>query len=215
MQIARTDQKARMLDLVGKMMELFCEGKRDPERVLEVLQVIKDEEYGLRRLLGVGLPASTPFLEMLTIGDLSREKLAEEVVKLAGKKDFLVSDEARDIMTRQEFVTASRPDSIPLGFIHVGGLGFHGRELPLGSEVFARLEQFYDYCPAETGPQVYRKQKHCRFRSVFMKPIKGSDGRFRIFDLHGNAEDYVLSADPLDSPSPWSWEQEVIVQFRR
>lgn len=40
--VAKTDQKARLLDLVTSMLELVRDGKRDPEQVASVLQSIKD-----------------------------------------------------------------------------------------------------------------------------------------------------------------------------
>lgn len=39
-----TDQKARAFDLFGKIMEYFSEEKRDPEKVLDVLQIMKDKK---------------------------------------------------------------------------------------------------------------------------------------------------------------------------
>src|SRR3989338_3545012 len=41
---ASTDQKARAFDLFGKIMGYFSEEKRDPEKVLGVLQIIKNEK---------------------------------------------------------------------------------------------------------------------------------------------------------------------------
>ena len=42
--VASTDQKARAFDLFSKIMEYFCEDKRDAEEVLNVLQIIKDKK---------------------------------------------------------------------------------------------------------------------------------------------------------------------------
>ena len=39
-----TDQKARAFDLFSKIMEYFCEDKRNAEKVLDVLQIIKDKK---------------------------------------------------------------------------------------------------------------------------------------------------------------------------
>ena len=48
--VAKTDQKARLFDLWGSVVELVRGDKRDAESVAKVLQVIKDEQDFERQL---------------------------------------------------------------------------------------------------------------------------------------------------------------------
>lgn len=48
--IARTDQKARLFDLLASVSELVRDGKRDPKEVADTLQVIKNHRDFAKRL---------------------------------------------------------------------------------------------------------------------------------------------------------------------
>lgn len=48
--VAKTDQKARLFDLLASVSELVRDGKRDPKEVADTLQVIKDRRDFAKRL---------------------------------------------------------------------------------------------------------------------------------------------------------------------
>jgi hypothetical protein len=50
--VATTEQKARLLDLTTGVLELVRDGKRNPEDVLRVFQIIKEDRKFAERLLG-------------------------------------------------------------------------------------------------------------------------------------------------------------------
>lgn len=71
MTIATTDQKARMFDLTTAISELFRDGNRDAEPVLDVLQFMKNERDGAERLIAGLRRASeqeptTPTIELVS-----------------------------------------------------------------------------------------------------------------------------------------------------
>lgn len=86
---ANTDQKARLFDLQTTVSELVRDGKRDPERVADVLQVIKEKKNFAEILLPKA--ALLEYLGAVTIPATSekffaREKFVEDTSEKARVK---------------------------------------------------------------------------------------------------------------------------------
>lgn len=220
MAIAITDQQGnRMFGLVTGISELVRDGNRNPEEVLAVLQAIKGEKDGARRLLGnlkkeasIGERlANTPVWRTLTVGGYSREELP----KVVEQEKFLVSDLARELMARPEFTTSPAPYTIRLGRVRVGDLGFTARTYT--PALFERLAQYFDECPAETGPhlrRIYRDQPMGEWLAVFQKPIAGSDHVPAVFALHAHSHGLALNAHDARPEYGWNPGRELVVRLR-
>lgn len=86
--VATTDQKARMFDLITGVSELTRDGNRDFEEVLTILQIIKNEKNGPKRLLenlvvATAIPADNEVFELTLDGD-APENDPIEMVKRDG-----------------------------------------------------------------------------------------------------------------------------------
>lgn len=219
MAVAITDrQAARMWTLTTGVSKLVRDGNRDPEEVLAVLQAIKNEKDGARKLLdnlaaaSVGLAlVRIPVWRTLTIGGYSRE----ELLQMFEVEKFRLSAWARDLMERPEFTTSDRPYTIRLGRVRVGDLGF--TESPRTSELFERLAQHFDECPPETGPhlrRIYRDQPMNEWLSVCQKPIVASVGAPFVFGLEADSDGLGLLAHGAGPESGWDPGYELVVRLR-
>lgn len=71
--VAKTDQKARLLDLMTSVLELARDGKRKSDEVCDVLQVIKDRKDFVEKLLAPKAPASVPTKATPSVRSLLRD----------------------------------------------------------------------------------------------------------------------------------------------
>lgn len=76
--VAKTDQKARLLDLVTGVLELTRDGKRDVGEVADVLQVVKDDPKFARRLLSLNAKAIDNFFRITCEGSYKISELVRQ-----------------------------------------------------------------------------------------------------------------------------------------
>ncbi len=170
--IATTEQKARLLDIATGVLELVRDGNRDIQQVSAVFQMVKDDPSFYGKLFGKLFPRRFEVWKTITIGGVSKDEL---VMRLGD--GFDVSDWAKDIMSKPEFVTASKPHEVSLTRVKVRDLGF--KEAPTTTELFARIKEVGDLCPAEVGSHlrlVDKDQPKNTWYWVAMEPITDSDG---------------------------------------
>lgn len=84
--VANTDQKARLFDLFTGVGELVRDGKRDPEQVADVLQVIKEKKNFSEILLAKA--ASKPRLLLEMVGTTT---IAATTKKFVAREKFVVN----------------------------------------------------------------------------------------------------------------------------
>ena len=90
---ASTAQKARAFDLFGKIMEYFSEEKRDPEKILDILQIVKDKKNFAEMLLAKAAEKIGNVFEVVCQGSF----VASELVR-RGKYDWV-----NDLITDKRF----------------------------------------------------------------------------------------------------------------
>lgn len=115
----------------------------------------------------------------LTIGGVAKDGL---LLRLAD--GFFVSNWARDIMSKPEFTTLPESVEVQLTRAKVRDLGF--KKAPTTSELFARIKEVGDLCPAEVGPHIrlaLNDQLNGDWFSVAMEPITDSDGGRGVFSV--------------------------------
>lgn len=116
----------------------------------------------------------------LTIGGVSEDALAKQL-KDGGHS---VSDWARDIMGKPTFTTLPEPTEIELGWVTVRDLGF--TKEPTTEELFTRIKEVGELCPAEVGPHLRladKDQQRGTWYWVAMEPISDSGGSPDVFDV--------------------------------
>lgn len=148
----------------------------------------------------------------LTIGGVSKDDL---ITRLGD--GFYVSDWAKDIMSKPEFTTAPEPDNIQLVRIQVRDLGF--TDLPTTAELFARIKEVGELCPAEAGPHLrlaLTDQPKGDWFWVAMEPITVSDGDPHIFDIKRNDDGkrWLYAYDAV-SGSRWDLGDEIVFCLRK
>lgn len=114
----------------------------------------------------------------LTVGGVSKDDLVKHL-KDGGHS---VSDRARDIMGKPAFTTLPEPTEIELGWITVRDLGFATK--PTTDELFVRIKEVADLCPAEVGPHLRLADKDQQRGTCYwtaMEPITDSDGYPDVF----------------------------------
>lgn len=207
MKIATTDQKARLHDLVVSVLEMVRDGKRDILSVSDVLQTIKDDPNFPTRL-AAKRPGSWPLWRKLTIGGVASKRL-EEQLKDGG---FYVSERAGDIMTR--LAALAEPLELDLGRATVREMGFASP--PTTRELFGRIREVGDLCPAEVGPHLRladKDQPSGEWYWVAMVPIAGSYGHPRVFSVERDGGGLRRLYAPCVSPGD-RWRLEYMVVFR-
>lgn len=150
----------------------------------EVVQQIIDDPTGSGReftkflLNGGQVQAGLSVWKTISIGGVDIHGLQKQLKD----GDFYVSDWAKDIMSKPEFTTLTEPTEIHLARVRVKDLGF--KKEPTTAELFARIKEVGDLCPAEVGPYLrldLKDQPKGDWFWVAMEPIAGSGGDPRIF----------------------------------
>lgn len=148
----------------------------------------------------------------LTIGGVPTDKLLKQL-----GDGFFVSNWAKDTMSRPEFITLPEPTEIQLGKVKVKDLGF--TEMPTTTELFARIKEVGDLCPAEAGPHLRRADKDQPKETgywVAMEPIADSDGHPFVLrvdrDVDGGRWLFTDCADPDDR---WRLEREIVFRLSK
>ncbi|MBI4120113.1 MAG: hypothetical protein HY454_01475 [Parcubacteria group bacterium] len=143
----------------------------------------------------------------LTIGGVSKD----ELVRRLGD-GFYLSNWAKDIMSKPEFVTAPEPHEVSLARVKVRGFGFN--ETPTTTKLFDRIKEVGDLCPAEVGPHLRLVDKDQPKRTwywVAMEPITDSDGDPNIFDvLRDDGGRRWLNARYARPGRRWDLEDEIV-----
>lgn len=115
---------------------------------------------------------------VLTIGGVSKDALTKQLKD----EDYSISNWACDIMGKRAFTTLQEPNTIELGWITVRGLGFEKE--PTTKELFTRINEVGELCPAEVGPHLRltdKDQQRGTLYWVAMEPITGSVGLPCVF----------------------------------
>lgn len=122
----------------------------------------------------------------LVIGGVSANGLADQL----GAGGNEVSARARDIMPQPAFTTLPKPTTtLDLVWITVRDLGFD--EEPTTEELFHRIKEVGDLCPAEVGPHLRLADKDQQCGSwywVAMDPITDSDGNSNVWRVGRNVD---------------------------
>lgn len=141
-------------------------------------------------------------LRTLTIGGIP----PAELVKRLTDGNFYVSDRAHDIMGKPAFTTLPKPTNIKLVQSTVADLGFKAQ--PTTTELFARIKEVGNFCPAEVGPHLRladTDQERGTCYWIAMEPILCSDGAPRVFRVRRPADglQWSLSTSHACSHDPW------------
>ena len=148
----------------------------------------------------------------LTMGGISKDEL---ITRLSD--GFHVSDWAKDIMSKPQFATLSEPTEVHLARVKVKDLGF--TEAPTTTELFTRIKEIGDLCPAEVGPHLrlnLTDQPKGDWFGVAMEPITDSDGDPNIFLLGRNDDgNRCLDATYADPGRQWPLDGEVVFCLRK
>lgn len=148
----------------------------------------------------------------LTIGGISTDELLEQL-----GDGFFVSDWAKDIMSKPDFTTLPELTNIQLGRAKVKDLGF--TEMPTTTELFTRIKEVGDLCPAETGPHLRRADKDQPKGTAYwvaMEPIAGSGGGPLVFDVYRSGDGMRwLVTDYADPGFRWVLGYEVVFRLSK
>jgi hypothetical protein len=93
------------------------------------------------------------------------------------------------MMRNKDFATLSHPEQIELVCLRAGDLlGF--KDFPTTGQIFQKAQELgLDLCPPEVGPELRLKYQYGQTQTpdewiyIGMKPIAGSDGNPRMFEL--------------------------------
>lgn len=144
----------------------------------------------------------------LTIGGVPADKLLEQLEN-AGCE---VSSWVKDIMGKSQFTTLPKPTHIQLAKAKVKDLGF--KEEPTTTELFTRIKEVGDLCPAKVGPHLRlagQDQPKGTIYWVAMKPITGSDGYPFVFSVRRFVDGRRWLDTYCASPDArWSLELEIV-----
>ncbi len=189
----------------------LCDVRGPLTDLLEKLSGDNGEQWfhGLNRFLRKENPWGVKEFHIwrtLTIGGVSKDELTTRL-----GNGFFVSEWAKDIMSKPEFVTAPEPYEIQLARVKVKDFGF--KEMPTTTELFTRIKEVGGLCPAEVGPHLRladKDQLEGERYWIAMKPITDSDGNPNVFrvDRGGGGEPW-LSADCASPGSYWNLENRV------
>lgn len=116
----------------------------------------------------------------ITIGGMSEA----ELLKAVEKDEDEVSSWARDMMSKPGFTVVKKERSINLARATVGELGF--TEMPTTRELWKRIREVGELCPAEVGPQLrrqYKDQPEGEVLWMAMEQITGSVGSPYVFGV--------------------------------
>ncbi|MEK7501035.1 MAG: hypothetical protein AAB642_02835, partial [Patescibacteria group bacterium] len=147
-----------------------------------------------------------------TIGGVPRD----ELLKLLQNEGHDVSDWARDIMSQPAFTTSSEASEITLIRIKVKNLGF--TYYPTTIQLFARIKEVGDLCPAEVGPYLcaLNDQPKGDWFWIAMEPITGPDGDPRVFSVRRRDDGKLWLSAVYTSPgSQWGLECEIVFRLRK
>ncbi|MBI4118748.1 MAG: hypothetical protein HY452_00610, partial [Parcubacteria group bacterium] len=164
----------KLVTLPGSTLGIVCdllEKLSDPEWVEATKKFLRKENPWKVRLFEVW--------RTLTIGGVSKDELKARL-----GDGLYVSDWAKDIMSKPEFTTLPESTEIQLARATVKDLGF--KKEPTITELFTRIKEVGDLCPAEVGPHLRltdTDQPKNSWYWVAMEPITGSGGVPVVFDL--------------------------------
>ena len=179
--VATTDQKARLLDLTTGVLELVRDGKRDPEEVCDVLQVIKGER-NFAFILGCKQQILISRFKIRKTIKLGLHKSPKEYRKtFAGKCEIGIY--AGQILDE----TPVSQDEVAIGLVFVMGRQLGFKRSACRDAIYAHaLELGLEKCPAEVGPALreqYPDQPMGEGVVIGMDPIADSGGDLRVFGV--------------------------------
>jgi len=166
-----------------------------PEMPVEKVQYWIENGKELKKVLKNALfPLPTPDLKIwktIKIGTGLQPSDFEEAIK---EKDCIVSDWAKDIISKPAFTVSQEEQEIKLVKLTVRELGFE--EGATTKEIYERAQELvFKLCPAEVGPQLrlqYLDQPKGEWIRVAMKPITDSGGDLGVFRVaHGDGGRYL------------------------
>jgi len=177
---ARTEQKARLLDLTTKVLELARDGNRDIEQVCKVFQIIKDKPNFPLFLLEKRLPLRIWPLK-LGPGPLPDDNFREHLQ--TALEDFETDHWARKVLEKIDLFRLEA--AITVGVFSVADLGF--KEETRWINILKRAEEFDFFpCPAEVGPRLrlkYRDQPNGEQVLIAMKKEIDPNNNSGVFCL--------------------------------
>ncbi|MBI4119069.1 MAG: hypothetical protein HY452_02295, partial [Parcubacteria group bacterium] len=194
----------KLVTLPGSTLGIVCdllEKLSDPEWVEATKKFLRKENPWKMRLFEVW--------RTLTIGGVSRDELMARL-----GNGFFVSDWAKDIMSKPEFTTLPESTEIQLARATVKDLGF--AEPPTTTELFARIKEVGDLCPAEVGPHLRltdTDQPNSSRYWVAMEPITGSGGSPSVFHVRRRGDGVRWLAAICAGPG-YRWDLGNAVVFR-
>ncbi len=183
-----------MLDVsqANELKLTFRQALRDKGLARELLAVARR-----RDLLSPTAPWGKKTLKNLKLGmDPRNGDDFHKVLKAGG---FQVSDDASDILSSPQFTVVTEETKFDLRAVSIGEVGFNKG---------ATLEQFYDRVkvwglkklPLEAGPQLrrqYKGQPDGEHLLVATKPIKDSDGNYKLFVVGRRGSKLCLDTYPV------------------
>ncbi len=144
-------------------------------------------------------------------------KTKEKLFDALKKNDVNVSAWARELMDSSSFTLAGKKAKLEVVILSIKELGFSNGVTR--KEIYEKaLEQGYELCPAEVGPQLrlqYKDQPNGEYLLIAMEPIAGSDGSLDVFNVGRDADSlwlYGLSGRP---GSGWNAESRWVFLRRK
>lgn len=208
--VATTNQKARLLDLTTGVLELVRDGKRDPDKVCAVLQIIK-ENRNFASTLRVEQQAELKIWKTIKLG---LRKSPEEYRKAleAGKCqiDTYAGQILDKILVSQEEVEV---DLVLVTGRQLGCIVDTRRDL-----IFKRaLKRGLQKCPAEVGLALREQYPDQplglgEWLRIGMEPIIDSDGDLETFEL-GRVDNVPWLSREIGDPDDDVWSPDIWLVF--
>ncbi len=208
--VARTEQKARLLDLVAEVLDLTREGHRNVDDVSSVLQAIKDDPNFAGRLLSRRWPIwKAIYVGGKDVGQLMRE------IEQAGCK---ISSWAQDMMRQKKsFKTSSESQQVNFVKLKVCNLGFEER--PTTDELYAKaLSQGLELCLLEDGPMLranYLDQPNREVLWIAMEQIADSVDGLIVFELSHGSDVLWLDGSVAHPGIHWNLGLEIVFRLSK
>ena len=192
----------KLVTLPGSELGLVCdllEKLSDPEWVALTKRFLRKEK--------TWEAVTAPDLKVFkTIKLGTGLRTADDFSRALAENGYGVSDWAKDILGKPEFMVASREIEVDLVVLTTAQLTGNSQG-GTTAEVFAGAKRIgLDKCSAEVGPQLrlqYKDQPKVEWLLVGMDPIAGSHGYPDVFNVGHDVEDLWLSAYCGNPDSVW------------
>jgi|GEM_PF-1016537 len=173
------------------------------------------DDPGLRQRLvrfwrsGCTDPNAFAVWKTITIGGVPKDKL----VKQLQDGGYDVGDWAKDMVSKPAFTTLPQQQTITLARACVRDFGFTAK--PTTNELWARIKQVGELCPAEAGPHLrlqFPDQKKGDICWLAMEQITDSDGYPDVFSVERSDDGDRWLIGDCAFPG-YRWDLDLVLVF--